>query len=438
MPLPTFIGVDPSLVPNNDTRIRYVYFVENASLETIKNILDSMKSVTAPNLMPLPELNAIIITDKAANIKAMLAVVKELDQANMPEALAVVKLKRTDASKAAQLYKALADRDSGQGITARILGTRRLSTAEYFSEGTRVIPEPRTNSLIILGARESIAKIVDFMKNIVDEREGLPEMPLYIDRLKHLDSDVMARILQEATRFQPNSEAGKAGGVRDDDKYMKPVSIVSEKSTNSLIINAEYEDYSKIHDLIVKMDVEQPQVALKVFILNTDITNTKAFGVQLRNKIPGINGLIGDNTNFQTTGLAPSGGKLIEDTTSTGSARLLGDLINLATGIASGSTVVSLGSDKYGVWGILNMLQTYTSTTVVANPFLVTTHKYPAQFTLGETRYVQASTVFGTTGDRIGFTDISANLTVSITPQVSSDGLVTLDVEIHVDEFANP
>lgn len=438
-PLPTFIGVDPSLVPNSDIRIRYIYFVENSSLDVINGVFNMMKSVSSPELRTLPELNAIIVTDKATNIKAMLAVVKELDQANMPESLAVIKLKRTDAVKAAKLYESLIQKGQ-EGLAARLFSTRKAPTSEYFSEFTRVIPEPRTNSLIVLGSRESIKKITDFIVTIVDQQDTLPEVPLYIYKLKYLDSATMAGILTEAVKFQANTAAGKAGGVRDGDKYLKPVFINAEPTTNSLIINADYEDYSKIYDLLKKLDIEQPQVALKVFILNVDVTDSRALGIQLRNKIPGVNGLIGNDTNFQTSGLAPNGSSIVENKTGTGATRLLGDLISLATGVASGSTVVSLGSDRFGVWGILNMLETYTKTTLVANPFLVTTHKYPAQFTIGEKRYVISSTVFGAGTTQNTFEFIDANLTVSITPQISKDGLITLDSEVILDQFtdANP
>lgn len=439
-PLPTFIGVDPSLVPNNDARIRYIYFVENSSLDVINGVFNMMKSVSSPELRTLPELNAIIVTDKATNIKAMLAVVKELDQANMPESLAVIKLKRTDAVKAAKLYESLIHKGQ-EGLAARLFSTRRASTAEYFSEFTRVIPEPRTNSLIVLGSRESIKKITDFIVTMVDQQDTLPEVPLYIYRLKYLDSVTMAGILTEAVKFQSTTAAGKVGGVRDGDKYLKPVFINAEPTTNSLIINADYEDYSKIYDLLMKLDIEQPQVALKVFILNVDVTDNKGFGIQLRNKVPGINGLIGNDTTFQTSGLADtSPAAIVENTSGTGSTRLLGDLVRLASGVLQGSTVVSLGSDAFGVWGILNMLETYAKTTLVANPFLVTTHKYPAQFTIGEKRYVLSSTVFGSGTPQNTFEFIDANLTISITPQISRDGLVTLDTEVILDQFtdANP
>lgn len=437
-PLPTFVGVDPSLVPNNDTRIRYVYFVENASLDTIKMVIDSMKSVTSPQLLVLPELNAIIITDKAANIKSMLAIINELDKANMPESLAVIKLKRMDATKAAQLYDALTKKEA-PSLAARLLNARKQATTEYFAEGARVIPEPRTNSLIVLGSRDSIKKIAHFITTIIDKKDSLPEIPLYIYRLKYLDAEAVAGILQQATKFGEGSEAAKAGGVRDGDQYLKPMTITAEKSTNSVIINADYDDYSKVHELLEKLDIEQPQVALKVFLLSVDLNDNAAFGAQIRNKKPGVDGLISNQVNFQTSGLnGASNGAVVENTNNGGATRLLGDLISLASGINSlGSTVVSMGIDRFGVWGILNMLETHTRTTLIANPFLVTTHKFPAQFSIGQKRYVVTSTVFATNGQQPTFGYVDANLTIQITPQISREGLITLDTNVIVDQFLN-
>lgn len=441
-PLPTFISVDPELVPNNDTRIRYVYFVLNTSLEVVKNVIASMQSVSAPSLIPLPELNAVIITDKGANVRAILTVVKELDQASMPETLAVVKLKHTDANKAAQLYNSLTQKEGQQGA-AHFWGPRRQQTVEYFPEGLRVIPEPRTNSLILLGSKDSVKKVTDFIVEMVDKQSTLPLSPVYTYRLKFLDAEVMAKILNETSQFQAGTEAAKAGGVRDNDKYLRPMSVVPEKATNSLIINADYEDYSKVKQLIEELDVEQPQVILKVFILGVDLTDTRQLGIQLRNKKPGVQGLISDKASFQTSGLAgtnPSS-SVVENKNGNGAQRLLGDLVTLASqGVPAGSTLVTLGSDLFGVWGILNMLQTYTHTTLLANPFLTATHKYQAEFSIGERRRVQTSTTSGSGTPIANFGPLDANLSISIVPQVSREDLVTLNINIDINQFtdANP
>lgn len=439
-PLPTFIGVAPSLIPDNDTRIRYVYFVENTSLDVIKNIMDSMRSSTSPNLIIFPELRSIIITDKAANIKAMLAIVQELDSVNSPEMLAVIKLKHADATSVANLYKTLtADPNAQQGLASRLLGGKKSATTTYFPDGTRIIAEPRTNTLILLGTKEAIKRVEEFIAKHVDRTLDMSYTPLHIYTLKYTDATTVAGILKQALNFKSGSEAAQFGSVRDGDKYFKPsVVITPEKSGNRLIINSSYDDFVQIRNLLQKIDIEQPQIALKVYILSVDLTNIKGFGTQIRNKKPGINGLVGNNVNFQTSTLSSP---VIEDDNQTGPAsgavRLLGNLVNIASNGVAGSTLVTLGSDAFGVWGLLQALEQYTRISVVANPFLVTAQKYPAVLSIGTTRRVLTSQTLTNQGPQPSYNDLKANLTVNITPQITADGLITMNITVDLDEFTD-
>lgn len=436
-PLPTYIGVDYSIVPNNDQRIRYVYFVENTSLDVIKNVLDMMRSSTSPNLIIFPELRAIVVTDKASVVRSMLDVVRELDRVNSPETLAVVSLKRADAAKVADLYKLLAqDGGQQQGLAARLLGGRKQQTTSYFGEGlVRVIPELQHNYVFLLGPHEAVKRVENFIRKELDGIVDAPFSPLHVYDLKYIDAEVAAAILKEATLFQPESDAAKFGGVRDGDKYFKPLNITAEKSGNRLVINSDYEDFVKLRDLLRKIDVEQPQVALKVLILNVDLTDDRQFGVQLRNKKPGIDGLVGNNVNFQTSGLNSQ--PVVENTSGTGATRLLGNLVNLAAAeVTGGATYVTLGSDQFGVWGLLRVLESYTNVSIVANPFLVATHKYPSVISLGETRRVVTGTTLTAGGVPLNsFDDLSAKLEVFVVPLISIDGQVTLEVRVKLEQF---
>lgn len=437
-PMPTFIGIEPSLIPNNDTRIRYVYFIENTSMDVIKNVVDTMKSASAPNVIIFPEFRALIMTDKAANVKAMLNIIRELDRVNMPEVLSVIKLKRTDATKVAELYKALVKDESQQGgLAARLLGGRKQGTTTYFPEGTRVIPEPRTNTLILLGNREAVKKIEEFIIKEIDRELDIPFSPLHIYQLKYVEAEAIAAILKEAVQFQVETEAAKSGGVRDGDKYLRPMSITPEKTGNRLIINANYDDYVKVYETLQKLDVEQPQVAIKVYILNVDFTDTKQLGVQMRNKVPGpVTGLLGPNVNFQDSGLAGTGSSVVENPNGSGATRLLGDLVNLAASTTTpGATWVTLGSDAFGVWGMLKVLETYTNISVISNPFLIATHKYPAVVALGTIRRILTGTSLTTTGPVNSFDDLSAKLEVYVEPQISYEGFITLNVRVLLEQF---
>lgn len=436
-PLPTFIGVDPSLLPNDDTKIRYVYFVDSASLNVIKNVLDTMKSATAPNVITFEELRAVLITDRASNVLAMLKIISELDKVNMPEMLAVIKLKRTDAADVAKLYNTLIKEEAGQGgLAARLLGARKQPTSTYFPENLRVIPEPRTNSLILLGTRDGIKKVEDFIVKHVDKELDIPYSPLHIYQLEYVDAVSMATILNDVVQFGRGSPAATYGGVRDSDRYLRPdISITAEPNTNVLIIKANYEDYLDIYRTLKELDIEQPQVIIKVLILDVTLSDNRQFGVQLRDQVFDTNA-IPPSINFQTSGLYGSTG-VVENTAagSTGATRLLGNLIDLASAAGVGSTLVTLGSDAFGVWGLLNVLESLASVSVVANPFLVTTHKTQATISVGETRRVLSATVFSATNTAQALTDLSALLKVTITPQVSPDGFVILDVAVTENQF---
>lgn len=433
-PIPTFIGINPELLPNDDSLIRYVYLVRNANQDTIKKLVDTFKSLLAPELIPIPEIRGLVITDKSYNIKTMLEIISELDKLSMPEVLSIVRLQHADAAKVADFYKTLVKEEDQvqKDFAARVMGTKRPQTLTFFPPGVRVIPEPRTNVLILLGPEDGTHKVEDFILKELDKQNTLQYRFTKVYPLKYVSAKAVANILNQAVKFNANQEAAKVGGVRDGDKYFKPMSIVPEESGNRLIITGDYEDYLRLVEVIKRIDIEQPQVGLKILIVNFEQSDQKELGTQIRNKKPGITGLIGDNVNFQTSGL---GGKsIVENSSGSGATRLLGDLVNLATGGAAGSTYITLGSDAFGVWGMLRMLESYGRTTVVANPFIVTSNNYAASMAVGLTRRVKDAETKSTT-DTTSYTTLDAKLDIKITPRISYEGYVTLDIYINNTAF---
>lgn len=448
-PLPTFIGVDYSLLPDSG-KVRYVYLVENTDVQTIKSIIEAMRGPNSAPPIAIEPMRAIIITDNAPNIKSIMAIVRELDVVTMPETLSVIRLQQADAAKVVQLYKDLVNQQDNQpGYIFR--PTKKTESTSYFNKSTRVIAEPRSNSLIVLGTREGIERFENFIIKHIDKQVDLPFSPLHIHQLKYLKAKEIATILNEVIQFQTNDPAAQFGGVRGGEKYFKMgTTITPEESGNRLIINASYDDYLKILEVIERMDVEQPQVAIRVLILNVDLTDQRQLGTQLRNKAcfpdpassdctQNVNNccgpdILGGNINFQSSTIFSAG--IVQNNSGTGVTRLLGDLISLAQGAPAGSTLISLGKDMFGIFGLLRVLQTYTRASVIANPFVIATHKYKAQISVGETRRLPSAIVSGTGGNVEGFIDIQANLQVEVIPQISYvDEMVRLDIYVTVDQF---
>ena len=275
-------------------------------------------------------------------------------------------------------------------------------------------------------------------------------------QLKFIDATSIAKILNDVIhKFNSapeNVNAALVGGVRDTNKFFKPsVRITEEPSGNRLIINADYEEYLKLREIIEKLDVEQPQVAIKVLVLSVDLSNTEELGTQIRNKVNccdgtgGLDTIYGTNINYQTNFVGP----IVENepvagvnnpAAANGATRLLGNLVMLANQVNGvspfgiGTTLVTLGQDLYGFWGLLQALETYTRVSVVANPFLVTTHKYKAEIRVGETRRTTTAIVSGQR-EAQAQGDIAAELRVIITPQISYDDMVTLNVYVELTTF---
>jgi general secretion pathway protein D len=432
-PLPTFINIDSSLLPDNDELIRYVYFLENASPDTIMGIISPLRSSSSQGLIELKEHKGFILTDKSYNIKMLMAIVKELDKVSTPESMSILKLRNADAKQVQELYKELLPKEEPQ---SRFF-SKKQPTSLFFPENTRIIADPRTNTLILLGPSNSIKKIEQFIMKYIDVELDQAYSPLYTYQLKYADAENIADIMSKVTAFGQETEAGKFGGVRGGDQYLGPMAFIPEKETNKVIIKGHYEDYLKAQKVIAQLDARQPQAAIEVLIATIDLTDTKSLGAQIRSKEPGPNGLLGNNIKFQTSGLYGTSQIVANPDPTTGTNRLLGNLINLVTGAVPGTSLLTLGQDAFGVWGIFQALQTVVDAEVVSNPFILATNNAKSTVAIGEERRIVTSQVVAGGTNQNAFDADDAKLEVTITPHINSDGMIGLTVKITDNEFTD-
>jgi general secretion pathway protein D len=436
-PEPAYIGVDPKTLPGNDQMIRYVYFVENGNMNVIQSVVDKLRSSTS-DLVALSDAKAFILTDKAYNIKALMTIVKELDRVSIPQAMSVMKLYRADATDVKKLFDQLMGVEEGRQ-QPMFMPPRQQPTALYFAQSTRIIAEPRTNSLIILGAPESIEKIESFISKHVDKDPDAPHSPLFYYDLKFAQAKNVKAILENTVgKFgrEPATEAGRVGGVRGTDKYVRPMAFIDDPATNRIIMKGDYQDYLIVKDLIAQIDQPQPQVAVEILVLLVSWEKVKKLGTQIRNYMKACGGFGSDKVQFQTSGI----GKIVErqKTSSQGvtvAERLMGNLLDLVTALEAGNTIISLGRDIFGVWGIIRMLETLSASETVANPFILASNKQKAIVEVGETRRVVTAEIVNTGNSTQSYDNMDATLKVEVTPQINSDGMILLDLVVSLNNF---
>jgi general secretion pathway protein D len=219
-------------------------------------------------------------------------------------------------------------------------------------------------------------------------------------------------------RVQPATPAG-AGGTGAGTALARNATITADKDRNALIITATPAEYSAIEQAIKKLDLLPRQVMVEVTILEVDLTDEFALGVEwaARRKV--------DN---------PS---------------VLGNYQGSTANVGSAGVGLSL-TNKTVAGSILNLLDARLSandgrknTRINASPKLMAVDNTPVTFNVGRSVSVQTGTVStpGTTGTNNStsstFQYLQTGISVSITPRISAGGLVNLEITQEISEAVN-
>ncbi len=435
-PLPAYINVPLDSLPESDQVIRYVLFLQNIKVDAVQELYASMLS-EKHGLVAQPEVNGFVVTDKSYNIKSATKIIQELDQAGLPEAVVVMRLKRTNAVDVKDLLNSLMKNNENNHPLARLLGKRNDETTEYFPPGTRIVAEERTNSLILLGAPGPMKKIEDFIVNHVDTELKATESPLHIYELQYADAKQIKEILEQVTDtsgLSPASEqTARYGGVRGGVKYFKSMKFQVDEAGNRLIVSStDHEDWQLLKKTIQDLDKPQPQVAIETIIVSISDTDVKKLGGMLRNK---KSGLLGKNIDFQSPSLT---GITVTKNDPTPGANtpisLLGDFASILGKIGDfGASILSFGSDG-NIWALLRMIKQRTTATILAQPFLSIMNKTEGSISIGQISYVLTETGSG----QSGYEPVKVDTKLIVKPQINLDGIIKMNITVTLEDFLTP
>lgn len=430
-PLPTFIGVKPEALPDSDATVRYIALLDNLPAAEVKDLLQSMLSQGATIMTPA-NINGFIITDCSCVIKAAIRVINELDQTGVEESVYVMQLKKANATDIKTLFDSLITSKDVNPL-AKLLG-KPQDSSEYFTPGTRLIPEERTNKLILMGQRQSVEKIKNFIVEHLDTELKQAKSPLRIYNLQNSDAADMVAILKSACDSSQSSsigkQAGQYGAIRDGVKYFKNMTFQADKDGNRLLVScADETDWLLLKETIKKLDVAKAQVAMQMLIVSISASSLMNLGGQLRspnqNSIGG--GVTAQSASINSPALTTDG--------SGNTQSILGNVLSTLA-LGTGSSVVALGNaaSSNGIWGVFQALKTETDATVLSQPFAVAANCTETKLVVGSTSWVETQQTGGS-GGLTGKTQQDANTTITFTPQVNSEGVIRLKIHTEIKDF---
>ncbi len=481
-PVPTYIGVHPDDLPDNNQLIRYLYYLSNIRIsdQPENEINGILKDILPENALYKGDstTNGLLIVAKANDIRAVMKIILELDQVNFQEKIDILPLRHTSATIVAQLInEQLIKKDNNNPYR---LDTKKTKEIPYFSGFTKIIAEPRLNKLIILGRPQAVERLKDFIKKHIDVAPDSGKSILHVYHLQYLDAQSLAPTLERIVQggggsggpSQASAGETKAGGV---ERFFDKVIIYPDYPTNkgadnansagqerftyyggnNLIIAARNDDWKQIKKLIEDLDTPQRQVLIEVLVADLTVDDSRLLASMSRipEKIP-----FPDSMEFQSAIIGqPIPTELPGIPTTSIDSNLLknaykddGKLANpstdatknLADFALSGTTMLSLNDNDGNTWSIWELLQKFTSSKILSHPHVMARNNKEAVVSIGQTRWLvdkvkDISSVNYGGATTINYKPISANLTVKITPRISSANTVNLQVLVTINEYVS-
>ena len=433
-PLPAYINVDSETLPDNNQKIRYVYLFKNIkNIDEIKPILD--QTLSPNSVLYNPSLKGCLITEKSLNIKSTMRIIKMLDTGGLKEDMKILQLKEATAEDVAKLFTE-GVLGATQAKAPPLPGMLPQQQVAYFAKTTKVIPEPRTNRLILLGTETELKKLIDFIEKFVDKPiEGL-QSRLHIKELKYADAEKIKPILDAI--IKPPAKDAKTPLVGQV-KYFEDMVIAAEAvpegegtksinvgSGNRLIIACTKEDWKRIEPFIDKLDKPKPQVAIEVLFVDAKLDTEKQLGSQLRNK---KTGMLGNHIDFETQHITSL------PTTAAGQNIMHGrNLMSVIGDLETKASFITLG--KAGsIWAVAKSVLRTENLNVLSQPYLVTSNNKESTLFVSTKRTIPGAIDSSSVTAVKKFRDVEAKIETTLTPNINLEGMISLKIEIKIDEF---
>ncbi|WP_235187246.1 secretin N-terminal domain-containing protein [Thermus caliditerrae] len=357
-------------VPKPTPTLRRVYALQNL---TFSEAQERLKPLLEREL-PQARLEAV-----PGNPKALLLEAPEADHTLFAEIL-----------KAADVVPQIAP--PAQETTLRRLYPLRFADAEKVAPflakevpGIVVQTVPGQPVLSVRGTEKQLAEVESLLAQIDQAPEQGPPVFQRSYQLSNAKAADLAKVLQEAL------QARQAQGQAQPQAPTRQATVVADERTNTLIVTGTQEDLALVEGLIPRLDQAVPQVNLRVRIQEVQSNLSRNLGIKW-------NTVAGGNV---VASVLDSGLSLIFDST-----RSLAALNILAT---------------------LEALQRQGLSRALRDVNQTVLNNQTARLQSGETFLIRR-----VVGDRVERVPFDIGIIVEVTPQITADGQILLNIKAEV------
>lgn len=402
----TKIATEPGRPGTVDDKIvTRIIPLEYAQSDELKNLFTPLVPKGSV-VLSYRDTNMLIVTATLSSIDRLLKIVQTIDTQSIGKKISVIPVKHADSTK---LVKSLSSI-----FTARAKESKGKQNSEL---DVKFVADERTNTIILLASKIEIdraKKLID----LLDQEVPKGEERIRVYYLEHASAENIVKVLLE---IPTKTEKQSTPGQKTEPLLSTKIKIMADKSTNSLIIMADKEDYPVLEEVIGKLDIPRAMVYIECLIMEVNVTRGLNIGTEWK-----------AFQNFDNNSKIAFGG--FGGTGDSGYSNLPG--VSGSGSLPKGFSVGVLGK-AFNIGGvtfpdiqaIVQAYQTDKDVHILATPQILTTENEEASITIGKNVPFQTrSAAESGTETYNSFEYKDVGITLKITPQISKDRLVRLNV----------
>lgn len=425
-----------SYTPNTENYVMQIITLKYVNSREVANSFRPFMSRYG-RIIEIKQTNTVIVQETGTHINRLMKLIKLIDIPGHEESLQIVKVRNSSATEIAGLLeKILKSSNSGGANRMNNMPSQTNSTSR--SSISRIIAEPRTNSIIAMANLEGAQELRDLINKLDVKIVAAGSGQIHVYYLNYGDADSLSKTLSSLVGSAPRPGAASGGLTRFTSPYSNTattatlfnsdVKITADKENNALVVTASPTDYETVKTVIAQLDIPRDQVYVEGLMMETQVGKGTNFGISLVGAY-GSGGLqkagygnTGDlvslaNNNFTNlTGLFLGGG--------------LGRKVELKTPDGKSMEVNSVN-------GIISAIATHNTTNVLATPQILTLDNVEGFFENGESvPVVKQSTTNGTIQSSVESQKVT--LSLKITPQINKvTRFVKLKIDQKIEDFSD-
>ena len=368
-------------------------------------------------ILAYPPTNTLIITDVQSNIRRLKRIIKAIDITGVGQQIAIIPVEYADATKLVTLLSTVFKK-----------GAKRKGAIE---KDITFVADERTNSIVLLASEGDTDNIRKLIRSL-DKETPRGQAKIHVYYLEHANAEDLANVLQDIPK---KSEKGKTPGKKTAPVVSDEVRVSADKSTNSLIIMADAEDYVVLESIIRKIDIPRSMVYIEALIMEVNVFKDFRLGTEWiaggEAKYLEREGVYGGGFSAGSTGGDPG---------------VIGSTLNAANVPLPPGFSLGLFGENINIAGIQfptiqAIVQAYkedTDVNILSTPQILTTDNQEAKIYVGSNVPFQTQTTNSDSGSTLynSFEYRDVGKTLKITPHISKDRMVRLEISLEVSSIS--